>query len=71
LAPFSPVSEGKELLQRRITGISVGGLLAESSGYSSYPFFFSQFGVAFGVEYLMPVAAGGLIVHLLMGKETA
>jgi putative nucleotidyltransferase with HDIG domain len=33
--------------------------------------FFSQFGVAFGVEYLMPVAAGGLIVHLLMGKETA
>lgn len=33
--------------------------------------FFVQFGVTFGVEFLMPVAAGGLIVHLLMGKETA
>lgn len=33
--------------------------------------FFTPFSLRFGVEYLMPVATGGIIVHLMMGKETA
>ncbi len=33
--------------------------------------FFTPFSLRFGVEYLLPVAAGGIIIHLMMGKETA
>ena len=27
--------------------------------------------VGFGIEYLMPIATGGIIIHLMMGKEAA
>jgi cyclic-di-AMP phosphodiesterase PgpH len=40
----------------------------------SLPFlrlFFSPLNMGFGVEYLLPISAGGIIIHLLMGKETA
>lgn len=32
---------------------------------------FSHLNMGFGVEYLLPVSAGGIIIHLMMGKETA
>jgi len=33
--------------------------------------FFTPFNLRFGVEYLLPVASGGIIIHLTMGKEAA
>jgi putative nucleotidyltransferase with HDIG domain len=46
--------------------------------FTSYKFalpylrlFFAPMNMGFGVEYLLPISAGGLIIHLLMGKETA
>jgi putative nucleotidyltransferase with HDIG domain len=33
--------------------------------------FFAPFGVSAGVEYLLPISAGGIIIHLMMGKEAA
>lgn len=32
---------------------------------------FSHLNMGFGVEYLLPISAGGIIIHLMMGKETA
>lgn len=33
--------------------------------------FFGPFHLRFGVEYLMPLSAGGIVIHLMMGKEAA
>jgi cyclic-di-AMP phosphodiesterase PgpH len=32
---------------------------------------FAPLNMGFGVEYLLPISAGGIIIHLMMGKETA
>jgi len=32
---------------------------------------FAPLNMGFGVEYLMPISAGAIIIHLMMGKETA
>lgn len=32
---------------------------------------FSPVNMGFGVEYVLPISAGALVIHLLMGKETA
>lgn len=31
--------------------------------------FFAPFNLSFGVEYLMPIAVGGIVIHLMMGRE--
>jgi len=49
-------------------------LLTVATAKYSLPYlrlFFAPFSLRFGVEYLLPVATGGIIVHLMMGKETA
>ena len=33
--------------------------------------FFEPFNLKHGVEYLLPIATGGIIIHLMMGKEAA
>ncbi len=52
-------------------GIAVLNLLTVKVTFPLMKQFFDEFHLVLGVEYLIPISAGGIIIHLMMGKEAA
>ncbi len=51
--------------------VTVGEFLCFRYSLGAVRHVFSPINIGFGVEYVLPISAGALIIHLLMGKETA
>lgn len=51
--------------------ITLVSFMSVKYGLPQLRILFVRFNMGFGVEYLLPITAGAVIIHLMMGKETA